>query len=329
MKENSGINHLAKQIEKDLQAYLPRQRKTQRENLSLLTATMLIEKSANTMDLAAALPRDAQRIDMRYQWISRVLGNHHIQIDSIMKAVSTPLLKTMASKGEIIILLIDQTTAGNGDEILMLSLRFGNRALPLFWHVKKTKGNIGFAEQKKVLDQVLSILPKKTKVVLLGDRFYGTGNLVDYCNKKDWDYRFRLKGNTRIQILNENIAADEIAHREEKFIQNAFLASSGCPINLGFINESGHPKPWIIVMKSSANYYTTLDYGMRWSIESMFSDFKSRGFGLEDTQLRYSERVSRLILIMSLAIYFAVTTGLWEEEHSPLPMEKKRILSTS
>ena len=36
----------------------------------------------------------------------------------------------------------------------------------------------------------------------------------------------------------------------------------------------------------------------------MFSDFKSRGFGIEDTQLRYADRLDRLILVMSLALYY-------------------------
>lgn len=236
-----------------------------------------------------------------------------------MKAFSMPLIQAMTSKGEIIILLIDQTTAGNGDEVLMVSLRFGNRALPVLWHVEKTKGNIGFKAQTEMLDKIKNILPEKSKVVLMGDRFYGTVNLIDYCNQQSWDYRLRLKGNTCIQILNENIAAEEIMERKEKFIQNAFLATSGSRVNLGFIHE----EPWIIAMSKSADYYKTLDYGMRWSIEAMFSDFKSRGFGLENTQLRYSERLSRLILVMSLAIYFAVATGLWEEENKALSMEKK------
>lgn len=100
-------------------------------------------------------------------------------------------------------------------------------------------------------------------------------------------------------------------------------------MNLGFIHESGHEEPWIIAMSKSADYYKTIDYGMRWSIEAMFSDFKSRGFGLENTQLRYSERLNRLILVISLALYFEVATGLWEEENKALPMEKKRISRTN
>lgn len=30
---------------------------------------------------------------------------------------------------------------------------------------------------------------------LLGDRFYGTADLIGWCQEHDWDYRLRLKGN--------------------------------------------------------------------------------------------------------------------------------------
>ena len=55
----------------------------------------------------------------------------------------------------------------------------------------------------------------------------------------------------------------------------------------------------------------------------MFSDFKSRGFGVEDTQIRYADRLDRLLLVMSLALYWAVSTGLWDAIHHPTPGEKK------
>ena len=54
----------------------------------------------------------------------------------------------------------------------------------------------------------------------------------------------------------------------------------------------------------------------------MFSDFKSRGFGLEQTHLRYPDRLSRLILVMSLALYWAVSTGMWDQGNNPIPAEK-------
>src|SRR5688500_19664637 len=58
----------------------------------------------------------------------------------------------------------------------------------------------------------------------------------------------------------------------------------------------------------------------RWGIEPMFADFKSRGFGIEDTQLRYADRLDRLILVM--ALYVAQTTGQWDAVHHPTPSEK-------
>jgi hypothetical protein len=55
----------------------------------------------------------------------------------------------------------------------------------------------------------------------------------------------------------------------------------------------------------------------------MFSDFKSRGFGIEQTQIHYPDRVARLILVMSLALYWAVSTGMWDAAKNPSPAEKK------
>ena len=56
----------------------------------------------------------------------------------------------------------------------------------------------------------------------------------------------------------------------------------------------------------------------------MFSDFKTRGFGLEDSQLQHPDRLARLILVMALALHWAVSTGMWETAHQELPVEKKR-----
>ena len=55
----------------------------------------------------------------------------------------------------------------------------------------------------------------------------------------------------------------------------------------------------------------------------MFSDFKSRGFGLEQSQLQTPDRLSRLLLVMSLALYFAVSTGQWDAVANPDRGRKK------
>ena len=55
----------------------------------------------------------------------------------------------------------------------------------------------------------------------------------------------------------------------------------------------------------------------------MFSDFKSRGFGVENSQIQHSDRLARLLLVMALALYIAVSTGQWDARTNPTPAEKK------
>ena len=64
------------------------------------------------------------------------------------------------------------------------------------------------------------------------------------------------------------------------------------------IHEQGHPEPWIIAMSETPTSHRALDYGLRWGIEAMFSDFKTRGFGLESSKIQYPDRLSKLILVM-------------------------------
>ena len=64
------------------------QNKKDREGLALLAATILDLRSSNLMDLAASLPRRAERLDMRYLWISRVLGNALIDFDEVKQSAS-------------------------------------------------------------------------------------------------------------------------------------------------------------------------------------------------------------------------------------------------
>ena len=58
-------------------------------------------------------------------------------------------------------------------------------------------------------------------------------------------------------------------------------------------------------------------------MRSFFSDFKTRGFGPEDTRLERTDRVARLLLILSVALHRCVFTGISDRLENPLPREKK------
>jgi hypothetical protein len=318
-----SIQHLTEAIKEDLLKVLPNQRKTQRDKLSLLVATMLHVRSANTMDLAASLPIATERIDMRYQWISRFLSNELVNSNEVIEPFACFVLRQLKKIQSCIVLIIDQTEASSQLQVLMVSARFGQRAVPLVWCVRETKGNIDFEDQKLLLDKVATYLPSDISVVLMGDRFFGTVNLIEYCKKRGWDYRLRLRNNLIIRHGLDEMKTNDLESRQDYFIEDATLTDLREQTNIATIHEEGHEEAWIIAMNQKPDFYKALDYGMRWSIEAMFSDFKTRGFGLEDTHLRYPDRLEKLILVMAIAMIWAIFSGLWDAIIHSLPYENK------
>lgn len=319
----SGIRTISESIKAELEKHLPGQRKTQRDKLALLVATMLDVRSANLMELAAALPLETDRTDMRYQWITRFLANSLVISDEIIAPFAREVLEQAHGLGRPLVLIMDQSKVSDTHQVLMVALRFGERALPLAWRVETTEGAIGFETQKSLLEVVVPWLPAGSNVKLMGDRFYGTPDLIDWCQRHSWDYRLRLKGNLIVFDGDKRLLTGACAKRKMFYLEDVELTSKRVRTNIGIIHDPGHDEPWIIAMAETPSYWRTLEYSQRWGIEPTFSDFKSRGFGLEESQIRLPERLGRLILIMALALYIAVSTGLWDAAHAAIPSEKK------
>jgi hypothetical protein len=318
-----GIETVAAAVAADMAARLPDQNKKQREGLALLVATALDVRGVNLNELAAALPRAAARLDMRYQWISRLLGNDLIGIDEVMAPFAREVLARSAAGGQSLVLMIDQSKVNDAHQMVMISLRVGERALPLAWVCKKTQGAIGFGDYRRALEAVRALLPEGVRVMLMGDRFYGAPALIFWCRAKGWGWRLRCKQDLLVfEDGGETTLADCFA-RGEHMLCDIELTERRARTNVAMLHEAGHPEPWIIALSDAPSTYRALDYGMRWGIEAMFSDFKTRGFNLEDSQIQRTDRLDRLMLVLSLALYWAVSTGMWDRVANKTPAEKK------
>ena len=208
---------------------------------------------------------------------------------------------------------------------VLMAARVGDRALPLAWLAEEGPANIGFEGQRAVLEQVLAWLPEGAKALLSADRFYPSADLFAWPGGHGWGYRLRLKGN----LLADPGHGDETTTGglargvAERYLAGVRLFAQGVMANLGILHEAGHPEPWIIAMDCAPNRAAVLDYAARWAIEPMFSDFKGRGFGLEDSQLGHADRLERLLPVMSLAMHWCVRVGQEDAPHRPTPLEKK------
>ena len=326
-----GIATVATAIGADLAARLPRQNKKQREGLALLVATALDVRDVNLMELAAALPRAAERLDMRYQWISRLLGNALIDTDAVMAPFAREVLARAGADGRTLVLIIDQSQVNAAHQMVMVSLRVGGRAVPLAWRVKETQGSVGFAEQRAALDRVAALLPEGVRPVLLGDRFYGSPALIAWCRAQGWDWRLRLKQDLLVFEDGGETTPDQVRGRllaacfarGEHLLSDIELTETRVRTNVAMGHEAGHPEPWIIALSQPPSVHRAFDYGLRWGIEAMFSDFKTRGFNLADSQITRTDRLDRLVLVLSLALHWAVSTGMWDAVENRTPAEKR------
>ena len=287
-----GIRRIADGLVEEFKRVLPRQRKTQRENLALLTATMLDVRSANLMDLAAALPREADRTDMRYQWISRVLGNELIDPDAVMEPFAREVLARASADGGPVVLIMDQSKLSDRHQVLMLALRHGERALPLAWRVEATAGPIGFETQKELLEAVAPWLPEGVPVFLMADRFYGTADLISLCQGLDWDYRLRLKGNLVVGDGGERTKTGALADDHVFRLEGVQLTAKKATTNIGIIRDPGHDEAWIIAMSDKPGYAKTLDYSKRWG-SSRCSPISSRAASASKTHTYPAPRPPR------------------------------------
>lgn len=321
-----GMDALKEAVEEDMRGRLPRQRITQRRKLSTLVATVLQEQHVNLMALGCGLPLETENRASRFQWIKRVLANALIDPAEVMEPYARDVLERSCAGGVQPILIIDQSQATrlHRHEMLMVAVRLGERALPLTWLVRKTAGAIGFAEQVILLERIAGWLPEGVTPVLMGDRFYGSPDLIAWCAARGWSWRLRLKAQFLVTDHEggETTLKDCFA-RGEWLLENVRLTEKLVPSHVAIIHDTGHAEPWIIALSERPSPWRALDYGMRWGIEAMFSDLKTRGFNIEDSQLRLAERIDRLLLVVAIAVHWAVSTGMWDAQNHPLAAEKK------
>ena len=318
------VQKLAEKVKEGLQTALPTLRKTVINKLALAVGAMIEAQTPNTSELANVLPVPTEQQAIREQWLRRLLKNPLLESPVVLEPLARAELEEAARNGQTVLLSMDQTDLGNRFAVLMVAFQVGERSLPLAWTVEAGAANIGFAGQQMLLERVRAWLPSDIAVLLLGDRFYPSAELFTWLHQHRWQYRLRLKGNLTVDTGGGEATRGELAEGvSDRYLPAVRLFHRGVPPNLGILQEARHEEPWIIAMDCQPTQAAVRDYGTRWVIEPTFSDFNSRGFHLENTQLQAPDRLARLILIMTLAMYWCVRVGRHDAFYNPTPLEKK------
>jgi hypothetical protein len=166
----STVKRIAEEVSQGLNHILPDLNKPVVRKLFLAIGAMIEGQTPNTVALSKLLPLDTERQDRREQWLRRLLKSPALRRETVMAPFAQGALQQAGGNGQVILLSMDQTDLGDRMAVLMITVRVGDRSLPLAWLAEEGAANIGFAQQKVLLDCVLRWLPDGAKVMLLADR---------------------------------------------------------------------------------------------------------------------------------------------------------------
>jgi hypothetical protein len=225
------------------------------------------------------------------------------------------LLAAAHTTGEIR-LLWDSTKVGNGHRLLLVSLAFRRRAIPIAWTwCKGRRGHSSSWVQLALLGYVRQLLPSRVPVLLVGDTEFESGVVQAQLEDWDWGYVLRQKGRNQVCLPGQDDWQDFaalISHPGQcRWVEAAQLTLRHARVtNLLAYWRVGEAEPWLLATNLPTQRATLQAYARRMWIEELFGDLKKHGFDLESTRLRHFLRLSRLTLAVVLLYAWLVRTAV-------------------
>jgi len=301
-----------------LRVFLTSVSKPQLTNLSLLVFGLFAAGNCQLPRIAAKLPLLVGAASLT-QRLRRLLMNKAIEPATLFEPVARFLLACFA--GGTVRLILDATDLGGRLPVLFVALAYRGRALPLAWRMLPKMGCSAFREQRALLCRVAALVPPGVQVTLLADREYGTNAVTRWCLAHGWHFALRLKRNRlffEADGQKKQIGSLPLAPGGRFFVKDIRLPAlpeRGLCLCCGWSRDNKDDEPWYILSDlpvDQQTFYRVLAlYDVRFHIEEMFRDFKEFGFRLETTRLKDPERVSRLLLCVSLAHVWLMNAGVW------------------
>ncbi|MEM6453076.1 MAG: IS4 family transposase [Cyanobacteria bacterium P01_D01_bin.105] len=228
----------------------------------------------------------------------------------------TIFLHTKLSESQTVYVAIDRT-GWRSVNLLMVSLIWQKRAIPIAWIRLDKLGCSHYCEQTQVLTTALSYLSAYS-VVVLGDREFCSVELASWLGEQGSYFCLRLKASTQIktgetewQALSKlglqpgsHVFFNELKVTKTKGFGAAKLAGKWKRRYRGFAPD----EPWFILTNLDSLDTAILAYQKRFSIEQLFRDLKLGGYCLEACRLE-GKRFMAMVLLISMAYTCATTQG--------------------
>lgn len=280
-------------------------------NLSLMVSAIPKAKDLTQPALAAEMPLPAQDTSL-VQRQRRWLMNDQVQEQRTYQPLIRPFVEAMSHSTLPVIL--DTTAAGINCHLLTVAIGYQRRALPVIWQAGQGKrGHTSGQVQIELLRQLLAWLPPEADLIILGDGEFGHVQLLRWLKAYGYHYCLRVASDTYILYEGQwrRLDSFDLQPDETLWLEQVYLAQTDpCgPVNIFLTWDEGHQRLVPLVTNLALPQETRYWYDKRYWIEPLFGDIKGHGFDLQTSRLRDPERLSRLMLAVSLAYLWLCFLG--------------------
>jgi hypothetical protein len=292
----------------------PDQRITQRRNFVWLIVGIYKSRSVHLSKIAGKIPGSAKVLSITRR-LSRFVDNPVIRVREWYEPIARQWLEAQWNFLREIRLIVDGTKVGFGHQLLMVSLAYRKRAIPIAWTwVKHVRGHSSALTQMALLNYVRKLLPAGAVVFLVGDSEFGSVEVLKWLDSWHWFYVLRQKSVTGVWLSQstEWKPFGSFVHKagESHWLGDGYLTASAIyPTNLLIHWQIGEEEPWCLATNLPDHKMALKYYQFRMWCEEMHGDFKKHGFDLESTMLRDFLRLSRLTLAVALLYVWLISVG--------------------
>jgi hypothetical protein len=273
-------------------------------------------KTVRLEELARRFPSPI-KLKSRVMKLQRFLSLKQFNLKTLWFPIVKSWIEENFNKREVIALALDRSQ-WQGINLLMVSLMYDKRGIPLYFCLLPKKGNSNLAYKKKVLEPVFKLL-KGFKIVVLGDREFCNVELGEWLSEQEKVYfSLRLKKNEYVELedsiwfqLQELGLSPGTALFYEGIRVTKTKGFGGFNLAAKYgrnYRQKSCKEPWYILTNLGTLSAAIAAYSKRMGIEEMFRDFKKGGYNLELTQVT-GERLIALILLISLAYCLSIFNG--------------------
>lgn len=307
-------NHLYHTWIARIRELYPDKRITQVRNFVWLMIGIYKSRSVHLSKIAGKIPGNAMLVSVTRR-LSRFLDNPAVQVREWYEPIARQWLESQSQWLGEIRLIVDGTKVGYSHQLLMVSMAYRKRAMPIAWTwVKHVRGHSTATKQLALLAYVKTLLPLKIPVFLVGDTEFGSIATIVQLKKWRWHYVLRQKTNTLVR-QDKRAAWLAFGSYLQKPGQRIWLGQSfltqkfACQTNLLVVWQIGETEPWCLATNLPDLRSALQHYKRRMWIEEMFGDLKKHGFDLESTMVHTFQRLSRLTLAVAVLYVWLMSTG--------------------